>query len=314
MAVLKYTQDAALMNYQQWLMQQGVAACLEEQRQSQDMPNCATQPGALVAQAGSQIRYSVLTTLTSVTVFFAGQFQPLTGGWQNVGQTVIGTSAGGIDRITQPAVAGCYNSMVATVGSAIVAGSEVYVLAELGRTNNGVFQPYALLVSGYIRTDEPIDSRDGPRLQNPPTGGGSTGTCVCPSTIEIRSIDGIQAAQGWQDNYTPASGSIERVLSVVGYGTNGATVANRNIFAEFVVVGAGPVMWIQSPDTLTAGQSYSIQGLVERGPDFTRLTDFYRSLPATLWFSQEYQVQIGIGNFKAGDTIDDGYVVIEVKS
>jgi hypothetical protein len=314
MAVIAYTQDAALMGYQQWLMQQGIIACQDRIILGQGAPDCAAMPGAVVAQAGSQIRYSVLTTLSSATVTFSGQFQTFEGMWQNVGETVVGTSAGGIDQVTRPATAGCYKNMVASVGTAVVADSEVYVIAELGRTNNGVFQPYAVLVSGYIRTNEPIDSGGGPQQQNPPTTASGAGACICPSTFEIRSIDGIMAAQGWQDNYTPAANTAERVVSIVGYGTNGATVANRNIFAEIIAVGAGPVAWIQSPDSLTANQSYSIQGMVGRGPDFTRLTDFYRSLPESLWWSTTYQVQIGIGNFQVGDTIDDGYILVEVRS
>lgn len=314
MGIITYTQDAVLGAYQQWLMQQGAQACLDKRIIGQDAPDCGLQAGTIYAQAGSLLRYSVLTTLTSVNVSFFGQFQTEAKMWQNVGQVVTGTSAGGIDRITQTATAGCYKNMVASVGTASVSGTEVYVLAELGRTNNGEFVPYAVLLSGYVTTNEPLDSGGGPRGRPTPSSGGSGGSCVCPSTFSIRAIDGVRSAQGWQDNYTPASGTVERVASIVGTATMGGTAGNRDVFAEFIAVGAGPVMWIRSPTTITAGQSASIQGMVDRGPDLTVGTDFYRSIPASLWWSTEYQVQIGIGGFLAGDTITDGFVIIEVRS
>lgn len=310
MAIITYTQDAVLGAYQQWLMVQGANACLERDQRDQTGRDCADLPGSVVAQAGSQIRYSVLTTLTSATVFFAGTFRNEAKQWQNIAETVVGTSAGGVDQVIRPVSAGCFRTFVASVGTAVVAGSEVYVLAELGRTNNGVFQPYALLAAGYVRTNEPIDMTPGPGTKNPPGGG----SCVCPSTFELRSIDGIVSAQGWIDNYTPAANTVERVWALVNLATMGATVANRFLFCEIVGVGVGPLAWAHTPQTLVASGSYGLLAYADRGSDLDLGTDFYRSLPGGLWLSQEYQVQIGIGNFKTGDTIDDGYVIVEVRS
>lgn len=314
MAIITYTQDAVLGAYQQWLMQQGAQACLDRIQRSQDPPSCADVAGAIVAIAGSQIRYTVLTTLPSVNVFFSGQFQTETGMFQGISETVVGTSAGGVDRVIRPATAGCYRTMVASVGSALVAGSEVYVLAELGRTNNGEFQPYALLVSGYIRTNEPIDTGPSPGTKNPPTGGGGGSNCICPSTFEIRLIDGIQAAQGWQKNFTPAANTVERVWALVNLATMGGAATNKFLFCEIVGVGVGPIAWAHTPSVLAQPNSYGLLAYCDRGSDLDSGRDYYRSLPGQLWLSQEYQVQLGIGNFQSGDAIDDGYAIIEVRS
>lgn len=314
MAVINYTQDAVLMGYQQWLMQQGQIACLERIQRPQEPAPCSNVPGAIVAQAGSQIRYTVLTSQSSVPVFFSGTFQNELGMQQNVAETVVGTSAGGADHVIRPATAGCYRTFVASVGSALVAGSEVYVLAELGRTNNGVFQPYALLVSGYVRTNEPIDMSPSPGTKNPPTGGGGGGTCVCPTSYVIQGIDGIQSAQGWQVNRTPAANTVERIIQMNMTMFSDTGVGNRYLFVENVVVGAGPVFYQRTANDIPASTDMTFQCNAEIGAAFPEPDVRYGVLPSTLWYAQEYQMQVGIGNFLSGDEVIDAYAIIEVKA
>lgn len=292
MAVITYTQDAALMSYQSWLMQQGNAAILERQCSPQNEPTCANMPGAVVAQAGSLIRYSVLTTLTSATVFFGGQFQTLAGQWQNVAETVIGTSAGGIDAVLRPAVAGCYKNLVATVGTAVVAGTEVYVLAELGRINNGVFQPYAVLVSGYIRTNEPIDSGGGPRRKDPPpSGGGGGGCCLETNFPDTWDPD--------SDNpYTyPREPDANARLVYLEYGyTTGAGGGNRR---QYLLIsppsGYGFEVFSTVDQPGGVQFSYAFQA---GGPPYydAGLNRHYFPLPDSLWFSSDILVTIQASN------------------
>jgi hypothetical protein len=308
MAIITYTQDAVLGAYQQWLMQQGAQACLERRIIGQEPPNCANVAGAIVAQAGSQIRYSVLTTLSSATVFFMGQFQTEAGAWQNVAETVVGTSAGGIDQVTRPAVAGCYRTMVASVGTALVAGSEVYVLAELGRTNNGEFQPYAILVSGYVRTNEPIDSSPQPGVKNPPAGTSGGGGC-CMTTL-------------FDDTFDPDAGAY---TVVVPSGANGRLVflnatyvasgvaANRTINVQLNP--ASGFGWTDTNQNVqTAGQGKGYIWQIE-GQTFTDSAtgDFYRSLPTSLWFSGDFTVELRANNPQAGDNFLTSDITYEIK-
>jgi hypothetical protein len=296
MAIINYTQEAVLGAYQQWLMQQGAQACLERINRGQDALSCANVPGAIVAQAGSQIRYTVLTTLSSATVTFSGQFQTESGMWQNVNETVVGTSAGGVDRVLRPATAGCYRTFVASVGTATVAGSEVYVLAELGRTNNGVFQPYAILTSGYVRTNEPIDMTPGPGTRNPPSSG--TGGGCCLETIYSDSWDPDSLNPY---TWTPASGANAKMVYLNFTHTTSGTAGNRYIYLN-VGTFSGYGFEVSSTIAQPASTSYdyTFQAGGETYQNAATARNFF-GIPADLWFDDVIYITIQANGVKAGD-------------
>lgn len=314
MAVITYTQTAVLSAYQTWLMEQGAQACLERIVRPLEPPGAPSALCGPYAQAGSQIRYTVTTTLATATVSFSGQFRTVTGAWQNMGESVTATSAGGATQVVRPATAGSYANMVASVGAATVGAGEVYVVAELGRQNNGAFTPYAVLFKGYPESNAPLDLCAGTFLQNPPSTGGGGNACVCPSTFEIRDIGDIVAPQGVQANFTPAAGTVERIVNITGYALMGATVGNRSMFAEFIAFGAGPVMQIQTATTIPANADAGILGYIDRASDFTDGNYFNKTIPGGLWWSTTYQVQIGIIGFQAGDEIAQGFIIVETRT
>lgn len=308
MGIITYTQDAVLGAYQQWLMQQGAQACLDRRIIGQDAPDCGLQAGTIYAQAGSLLRYSVLTTLSSVTVSFFGQFQNEARMWQNVGQIVTGTSAGGIDRITQTATAGCYKNMVASVGTASVSGTEVYVLAELGRTNNGEFVPYAVLLSGYVTTNEPLDSTGGPRGR-PTNSGGSGGGGCCIGTLS----DDIFDPDSGSYTVVVPSGANGRVVSLSGLFTCGAGVANRTVNLQLnPASGLGWQDTNQNIQTATQVKGYVWQ--IETDA-YTNVGtgDLYRGLPSSLWFSGNFTVELRANNVQAGDSWSSWDITYEIK-
>lgn len=310
MAVVTYTQNAVLGAYQQWLMQQGAQACLERRVIGQDAPDCAIQQGMVRAQAGSLLRYSVLTTLASANVFFAGQFLSDVGMWQNVGETVTGTSAGGIDQVVRPATAGCYKNMVASVGTAVVAGSEVYVLVELGRTNNGQFTPYAILLSGYVRTNEPIDSGGGPKINNPPTTGGGGGGCCIESMV----ADIFSGTTTATYSATVAAGTAQNVKFVANVLTTSANAANRLVLLSLLpTTGRGYESRAIAVQTASTSRGYVWQA---GGARYQNVADGneYLDIPDNLWFDQNYQVELSMTNVQAGDSWTFGDVTIAVRA
>lgn len=285
-----------LSGFQAWQQEQFIRQCLERRTVGQDAPDCALNEGVVYAQPGSLLRYSVLTTLSSATVFFSGQFQNAARMWQNVGQTVIGTSAGGIDRVTVPATQGCYKNMVASVGSAVVAGSEVYVIAELGRTNNGEFLPYAVLVSGYVRTNEPIDSGGGSQIQNPPSSGGGGGCCI--GTTHVDTASGVESISY---TITVPSGAMSRILRVsdvlVAAGAGGA----RTVYFE-AHPSSGLGYESAAGVTQGAGATYGYvwQAGGQRYND-TANSQFFDALPMELWFSEDILITLSQVNVQTGD-------------
>lgn len=308
MGIINYTQDAVLGAYQQWLMQQGAQACLDKRIIGQDAPDCGLQAGTVYAQAGSLLRYSVLTTLSSVNVSFFGQFQNEAKMWQNVGQIVTGTSAGGIDRITQTAVAGCYKNMVASVGTAAVSGTQVYVLAELGRTNNGEFVPYAVLLSGYVTTNEPLDSSGGSRGRTPPSTGGSGGCCIGRLTAAV-----VNFGSGAAYTVTVPAGSAGRLIQLQGNFTASATAANRRVELQlnpstgfgFVDLNANVVTAGQSQDFgwQIDGQIFSVAAT---GPH-------WRPAPPSMWFDGNFTVELRAENVQTGDSFGNWDITTELK-
>lgn len=308
MAVITYSQEAVLGAYQTWLMQQGAQACLDRIVRSQEPPSCANIPGTVYAQAGSSIRYTVLTTLSQATVFFSGSFQPDSGGWNNVSQTVIGTSAGGVDRVIRPATPGCYRTMVATVGEAVVGGAEVYVLAELGRTDNGVFVPYALLVSGYIRSNEPIDMSPTPGTKNPPTSAGGGGCCITTMVNDEMVGNGSIA----YDVDVPA-GKNARILNINGALETVGTAGNRYLSLQ-LSSGIHPAFYAVAQVAQAA--SITRQFFFQVGsPRYIAPTEGteYSPLPESLWFDGSMGVVLQVEGIKTGDNLNIWNILYELR-
>lgn len=308
MAVITYTQEAVLGAYQTWLMEQGVQACLDRIVKPQDPPGCANIPGTVYAQAGSSIRYTVQTTLTQATVFFSGSFQPDSGGWNNVSQTVIGTVAGGADQVIRPATPGCYRTMVATVGEAVVGGAEVYVLAELGRTDNGQFVPYALLLSGYIRSNEPIDMGPGPGTKNPPTSSGGGGCCIT-SLVSDEMFGDTSIAY----NFTVPAGKNARIVSINGSLQTSGTAGNR-----LVTLQINNGIWFMYVASAQSVQTANTERGYYFAPGSPRYVDVvtgqeYAPLPENLWFDATVNVVIQMTGVKTGDLLGNWPIVYELR-
>ena len=111
------------------------------------------------AFAGGTIRYSVLTSLTTVTVNFHGRLQRLESGYATVAEQIVATAAGGIQQVSRDSSEGWYSAFAASILSGTATGTQVYVLVELGTTLGGVFSPYAILLQGYITNNQPLDTK-----------------------------------------------------------------------------------------------------------------------------------------------------------
>lgn len=307
MAVIAYTQNAVLGAYQDWLMRQGAQACLERRSIGQDALAWQNMPDTVIAQAGSLVRYSVLTTLASVTVSFFGQFSNNVNSWQNVGEIVLGTSAGGIDRVTRPAVAGSYRNMVADVGTAMVSGTQVYVLVELGRINNGAFTPYAVLLSGYAKTDAPIDSRGGPGPGTTTTGGGG-GCCLATTYSDIAS-----GTTSISYTITPGAGQVGRVTYMEVPLQTDATVIMRYPYLLIQVGGSAPFYSVPNKSqgaSTTYGYAWQMGGTPR---DDVQGTTYYDLLPQDLWFSEPFDVRVLASNIQSGDDFGTATIFYELK-
>lgn len=313
MAVITYSQDAVLSAYQSWLMQQGAQACLDRITRSQDPPGAPSALCGPYAQDGSQIRYTVRTTLASASVSFSGQFKMATGGWQNVGETVVATSAGGVRQVVRPATAGSYATMVASVGAATVGAGEVYVMAELGRQNNGTFTPYAVLFKGYPESNAPLDLCAGTFLQNPPSTAAG-GTCVCTTTLALQSFDIDVGGQAAFAERTPAAGTKERILVAVVTMSTDVLPGNRALRFDWRDLSVGQLGWIRTGDVFGPNISVSMNGYVEV-PSQTVLSEFvYVPLPGSVYMQAPYNMNSDIEQFQTGDAITDTYAVIEITS
>lgn len=310
MAVVEYSQQAPLSGFYSWLQAQGLQSCLVQGQRGTTLPQPQPSlPAGAYAQAGSLIRYSVLTTLSSVTVYFRGQFQTETGQWQNVGQVVVGTSAGGIDRSILPATAGWYSNMVATVDTAVVANQECYVLVELGRIDNGVFLPYAVLLSGYITTNFPIDSQAGPQQQNPAAGGSTGGGGCCMTTL----FDDVFDPDDGVYTVVVPSGANGRLIQTQGTLTCDANVANRTVNLQLnPASGFGWQDTNQNLQTATQTKGYLWQVESSIYTDIGTGT-FVRGLPSSLWFSGNFTVEVRANNIQAGDDFSTWDITYEIK-
>lgn len=313
MAVINYTQQAVLGAYQSWLMEQGARACLDRVIIGQDGPKRPLASCGPYAQAGTSIRYTVSTTLASASVFFAGQFQTDEGKWANVGETVTATSAGGVKQIVRPAVAGSYANMVASVGGATVGEGEVYVVAELGRQNNGAFVPYAVLFKGYPESNTPLDICSGTFMQNKPQTA-TGGNCVCPTTFVLQGMDIIGGGQAAEALRTPAAGTKERLVVAVVTATLGGGAGLRALQFDWRDDVVGQVGRIRTPDTLAASTFYSLNGYVETSPIVATGVFHYVSLPSSIYMTAPWRMLSDIEQFQTGDTINDSYGVVEVTS
>lgn len=313
MAIINYTQNAVLGAYQTWLMQQGAQACLDKKIIGQGGPPLPLASCGPYAEAGTSIRYTVSTTLASVNVFFSGQFQTDLGHRVAVGETVTATSAGGVKQILRPATAGSYANMVASVGAATVGAGEVYVVAELGRQNNGAFTPYAVLFKGYPESNVPLDICAGTFLQNK-TPTATAGGCVCPTTLVLQSFDidpGLQAARAVR---TPAAGTKERIVVAVVAASTGGLAGLRALRFDWRDLTVGQLGWIRTGDVFGPNISVSLNGYLEVPPQ-TVLSEFvYIPLPASQYLYSAYNMNSDIEQFKTGDEITDTYAVIEVTS
>lgn len=313
MAVLNYTQNAALGAYQTWLMEQGVQACLDRIPRPQDPPGAPSALCGPYAQVGSQIRYTVRTTLPTATVSFSGQFRTASGNWQNTGETLTATSVGGVSQIVRPAATGSFASMVASVGAATVGAGEVYVVAELGRQNNGAFTPYAVLFKGYPESNAPLDLCAGTFLQNPPSTGGG-GTCVCPTTFALQGFDIDVGGQAAFATRTPAAGTKERLIVAVVTATLLAGGPNRGLRFDWRDLEVGMVGIILTGNVLAPNNTYSMNGYLGVG-QLSIFDRFYHiPMPESLYLREPYNMASDIENFQTGDEITDTYAVIEITS
>lgn len=311
MAVINYTQTAVLGAYQTWLMQQGAQACLERIVRPLEPPQALSPGCGPYAVAGTSIRYTVSTTLASATVFFSGQLLTDSGMRAPVGETVVATSVGGVQQVVRPATAGAYANMVASVGAATVGAGEVYVVAELGRQNNGAFTPYAVLFKGYPESNTPLDLCAGTFLQNPPSTA-ATGTCVCPTTLALQGFEIDVGGQAAFATRTPAAGTKERIVVAVVTATMDTGVANRALRFDWRDLTVGQLGWIRTGDVFTASTSVSLNGYVEVPPQ-TVLSEFiYVPLPTSMYMQQAYNMASDIEQFQTGDAITDTYAVIEI--
>lgn len=308
MAVVTYTQQAALSQFQQWLMQQGALACQERQSRAQTLAPACT--GGATAQLGDSIRYTVRTSIASQVVTFSGRYVRPDGTPDMVMEQVTATSAGSPTRLIRPAAPGCYTNMVASFGNDTVTGTQVHVLAELGRTVNGIFVPFAVLLDGYSTTQDPLDMGN-PIPNQTAQGGGSTGGGggCCLGTL----TDDVFTFTSQVYTVTVPAGANGRLVYLAGNVVTDSNAANRTLNLQLNP--ASGFGWFDTnANVQTASQTKGYIWELDASVETVAGTgEFKRSLPSNLWFSGDFTVELRLNNVQAGDTIASWDLTYEIK-
>ena len=267
-------------------------------------PPSVTSPpcplGAWPTSQGDTLRFSILVTGGPKTVRFYGRTLTQGDDYVPFSQLVTGNSATtpATASITMPA--GCLlNVDAAAVGG--IGAATIYVLAELGHVEGGVFIPYAQALSGLLTgygVASSVASAAG-------SGGGGNGVCACIGTYVVE--EPANDAQIYIER-TPAAGTAESLASAVFTVTTVAAVANRfvSVFITDQISGNNRGLYTDPNVQLASTSfpySFSILGptaVIEAGGT---VYEHNVSLGAPQWFTDTWSVDIQLTNVQTGDLI-----------
>ena len=270
-------------------------------------PPSGTSPpcplGAWPTSQGDTLRLSILVTGGPKTVNFYGRTQGVTGDYVPFSRTVTGNSPTTPATATLPMPAGCLMNVDAIAVGGIGAAT-IYVLGELGHVEGGTFVPYAQVLSGLL-------TGYGVASSVATAGSGGGGGCCHSGLYEQRLFDEPYGV-ATQANITPAAGTLERVVSITFDGQMDATVISRALEYHVTLPGNRTVYDDQTPIEIVANAYRRLRAEAGRSVNVAVFEDYYRSMPADMFFGEEYAIQIAITNGQVGDEILQAVAVVEV--
>lgn len=298
MAVLRYTQDAALMSYQQWLMQQGVNACLEQQQHGQrGIPPPAPQEGCCVRH-GDRLLIEGNNSLETARIKVTWRSQLLNGQYVNNERILAPPHDRSQFREFIPLAPGCLCGLDISDPDGIACFGQLFFTAKLISGNDTDFQVQQRLTSGHVSANCGPSYNSGPS-QSPLSGPGHN------TQYEVSN-----PAIGANFTYTGDAMTLWRMREIRFTLTTSATVASR--FARVSVRN-----WLNQETFLVPSQAqaaslavdYSFQrGLNYLSPITTRING---NLPEDLVFSGQGVIESLVTNLQVGDRIQNVFFAVE---